>query len=242
MQSNLPDEPLVSCLCPTYLRPRLLENAIACFLEQDYPNKELVILDDAGQIASQSGPDWELVSISRRFRSLPEKFNALVGLARGSILVVWEDDDAYLPWHLSAHVETLKSHFTSKPSRVLSTYTGRPEVEQAAGRFHASIAFWRDALKSIGGWPVTSSADFDQQLIAKMAKLGAVGDPSSIRDPSYVFRWGSTMAYHGQAMMSGPQDTTWYDKIPGGQDMRRVTGLMPCFDLETLALMEQLTK
>jgi len=41
--------PLVNCVCPTYNRPphyqRLLEEAIASFLRQDHPNKELIALD-----------------------------------------------------------------------------------------------------------------------------------------------------------------------------------------------------
>ena len=82
MSSELP---FVSCLCPTYRRPKLLENSIACFLAQDYPahRRELIVLDDAGEFQNQTGAGWEIISIPRRFRSLPEKFNALAGLARG---------------------------------------------------------------------------------------------------------------------------------------------------------------
>ena len=39
--------PAVSCICPTYGRPELLEEAIYCFLLQDYPGpKELIVLND----------------------------------------------------------------------------------------------------------------------------------------------------------------------------------------------------
>ena len=60
MSSELP---LVSCLCPTYRRPQLLENSIACFLAQNYPadRRELVVLDDAGELQSQTGEGWTLV-------------------------------------------------------------------------------------------------------------------------------------------------------------------------------------
>ncbi len=179
------DLPFVSCLCPTYLRPKLLENSIACFLSQDYPaeRRELVILDDAGQLAPQSGDAWEVISVARRFRSLPEKFNALAGLARGDVLVVWEDDDIYLPWHITAHVEALAHGGFSKPSRVVSLYTGTPQEEDATGRFHASIAFTREAFDAAGGWPLMKRGDFDQQFLARLSRSSVTVDPCRTHPP-----------------------------------------------------------
>jgi hypothetical protein len=212
MSSELP---FVSRLCPTYRRPKLLENSIDCFLAQNYPadRRELIVLDDAGELPNQTGGGWQIISIARRFRSLPEKFNALAGLARGEILVVWEDDDIYLPHHISGHVAAMEGHLWSKPSRVLSDYTGQIEEEDATGRFHASLAFTRLAFEQVGGWPLTLRGDFDQQLVARLNGLGIAADPCSVASPSYVFRWGSTGAYHGQALMRGPEDELWYDGI-----------------------------
>ncbi|MFN6314612.1 MAG: glycosyltransferase, partial [Planctomyces sp.] len=102
--------PFVSCLCPTYRRPQMMANTISCFITQDYPadRRELIILDDAGELNNETGDGWQIISISRRFRSLPEKVNALAGLAQGDILVVWEDDDIYLQHHISTHVRAME--------------------------------------------------------------------------------------------------------------------------------------
>jgi len=211
--------PMVSCLCPTYRRPKLLENSIACFLAQDYQTdrRELIVLDDAGELQNQAGDGWQIVSIQRRFRSLPEKFNALAGLARGQILVVWEDDDIYLPHHISSHVAAMDGHLWSKPSKVLSDYTGQIQEEDATGRFHASLAFTRQAFEQVAGWPLTMRGDFDQQLIASLNSIGKPGDPCTVDRPGYVFRWGSTGAYHGQALMHGPDDETWYSQLSSNE-------------------------
>ncbi|MEY3457900.1 MAG: hypothetical protein RL215_1057, partial [Planctomycetota bacterium] len=83
----------------------------------------------------------------------PEKVNALAGLAQGDILVVWEDDDIYLQHHISTHVRAMEGRLWSKPSSVLSTYTGKHEVEDATGRFHASLAFRREAFDRISAGP-----------------------------------------------------------------------------------------
>ena len=228
MSSELP---FVSCLCPTYRRPTLLENSIACFMAQDYPAdlRELIVLDDAGELENQTGEGWQIISIPRRFRSLPEKFNALAGLARGEILVVWEDDDIYLPHHISSHVAAMEGHLWSKPSKVLSDYTGEIREEDATGRFHASIAMTRQAFDECGGWPLTMRGDFDQQLIARLTAVGPSADPCSVAEPAYVFRWGSTDAYHGQAFMRGPEDEEWYGRVLS-RDSTEPQALSPGFD------------
>jgi len=51
----------IAAVCPTYKRPHLLGRAIHCFLQQTHPDRELVILDDAGQYPTQSGDRWRLV-------------------------------------------------------------------------------------------------------------------------------------------------------------------------------------
>lgn len=207
--------PFVSCLCPTYRRPKLLEESIDYFKAQNYPEdrRELIVLDDAAELENRSGHGCQIISIQRRFRSLPEKFNALAGLAQGEILVVWEDDDIYLPHHIRSHVTAMDGHLWSKPSKVLSDYTGTIQEEDATGRFHASLAFTRQAFEQVGGWPLTLRGDFDQQLIARLNSIGPAGDPCLLAAPSYVFRWSSTGAYHGQALMRGPDDVTWYSSI-----------------------------
>ena len=243
--------PFVTCLCPTYQRPRLLENAIACFCEQEYPanRRALVILDDAGQIRPQHGNGWELHSRSERFASLPDKYNALAALADPAtdLFAIWEDDDIYLPHHLSAHAAALSRRtgtpqrplpLWSKPSRVLSLYTGKPEQENASGRFFASIAVTRELWRHVGGIPNTRRADFDQQFMAALLRAnGPAADPldfSPQRTPGYCFRWASTDAYHGQALMQSPEDVTWYERCqkssPGPIDH-----LSPAPDAETRA-------
>jgi hypothetical protein len=185
------------------------------FHGQDYPEnrRELIILDDVDELQNDACGGWQIISIPRRFRSLPEKFNAIAGLAKGDILVVWEDDDICLPHHISTHVRAMEGRLWSKPSFVLSSYTGRLEQEDATGRFHASLAFRREIFDRIGGWPLTRRGDFDQQLFARLKAIEAPGDPCQFADPSYIFRWGQTNAYHGQAFMQGSEDEGWYDRV-----------------------------
>ena len=101
----------IAAICCTYKRPKELANVIACFESQDYDDRELIILDDADQYQSQEGDRWRLISTQQRFRTLGEKRNASAALVSPEVdaYCVWDDDDVYLPWHMSAAVKTLQT-------------------------------------------------------------------------------------------------------------------------------------
>ncbi|MDE2468767.1 MAG: hypothetical protein KGL35_08495, partial [Bradyrhizobium sp.] len=187
-------------------------NAIACFQASNYPadRRKMLIFDDANQIAPQAENGWEVRRFGQRFPSLPHKYNAMVAAAdpKTDIFVLFDDDDVYLPHHISAHVKTILNGQSgwSKPSQVRSTYTGKPEIEPSHGLdvFHGSIAVSRAALMRVGGWPVAPTGQspdpaYDQKFMAAMNQLrGPPDDPLKYVLPQYVFRWGSTGAYHYQ--------------------------------------------
>jgi hypothetical protein len=241
--------PRIVCLCPTFRRPsRLVENSIACYLAQTYPadRRRLLILDDANDLAPQTGDGWEVVSQPIRIPSLPEKYHQLIMMAderwQPDAYCIWEDDDIYFPWHLEAHVHSLASRPWSHPSHVWALTTGEMVKEPAMGHLHASLAFTRDAYQRTGGWPLTNRADFDLQLLSILRRtLGPPGNPLNFDDcPSYVFRWGSTQHPHGQNFMRSPQDEEWYTRalaIPPIEGPPR--HLIPSFDQETVKVLQE---
>jgi glycosyltransferase involved in cell wall biosynthesis len=109
-------EPLISCLCVTQRKPELLGRAIDCFLGQTYPNKELVILyedDDAATEALLAG-GFARESGIRVFRvpaypkiTLGELRNLAVRIARGEFICQWDDDDWYHIRRLEVQYEKL---------------------------------------------------------------------------------------------------------------------------------------
>ena len=238
------ESPVVCCLCPTYRRPQLLENALACFLAQTYPadKRFLLILDDAGQITPQETASWKIVSTPTRYPSLPAKYNALAALAttwkKPDIFVIWEDDDIYLPWHIQVSVQASKATQWAKPSRIWSLFRRVLHSEPGAGRFHASLTVHRALLEAVGGWPETRQANFDQQFLHRLTQAGLPGDPCDSAPPSYVFRWETTKAYHGQSFMRSPEDVQWYDTVANvAAPAVPVQTVVPRFDLETSNLL-----
>ena len=97
--------PFVSCYCPTYGRPRLLEEAIESFLRQDYTGaKELVVLNDhVEQQLIFDHPEVRIINSGERIVPVARKFNECVDLCNGEVLFPWDDDDIYLPWKISRY-------------------------------------------------------------------------------------------------------------------------------------------
>lgn len=210
----------VACFCPTYARPELVENTIALFLGQDYDGpKKLFVLDDGGQLEAENTEELQIVSTSRRYRSLPLKYDALSDMAAAwnpDIVTIWDDDDLYLPHHLSSAVSVLAINGAwVKPDWVWSTYSGSPVIESAVGRFWASATMRWNAWVRMGGVPRTHRADFDQQFMSVATRLYGEALPQCT-DPletSFCFRWQDTRTPHSQSFIRSPDDTTWYDRM-----------------------------
>jgi hypothetical protein len=116
LEMKLPIEtkefPLVSFLTPTFGRaarqPHIINECVYWFTRQRYPNKEMVILNDApGQRLFTSVPGVKIINMHHRFDSLGEKMSYLVHMANGFICMPYEDDDISLPWRADQAVVNL---------------------------------------------------------------------------------------------------------------------------------------
>jgi glycosyltransferase involved in cell wall biosynthesis len=226
------------CLCPTYgRRPELLNNAIACFVHQTHPDKHLLIYDDLGTLSDCNidRVDITIVTSSQRSPSVGAKYNEMLDFFAGEFegVIVWDDDDVYLPKHLSYHNEVLQSYGWSKPSRIISAYHEPPKVEDAAGRFHGAIAARFDLLQKVGGWIDTKRATFDQEMLARLRTYAPSGDPCYIGDPTYIYRWQTSNAGHCSGLMG--RDTWYNDYKP--DSTAPVESLTPEYDSDTERLL-----
>lgn len=108
----------VTVLIPLYNRAKYIEKTINSVLEQDYPDVELIVIDDG----STDGGDKivERLSIDHGFKILrhPGRVNkgqsaALnLGLteATGEFIAILDSDDLFVPGKISAQVEFLRKH------------------------------------------------------------------------------------------------------------------------------------
>jgi len=101
--------PLVSCVMPTANRRPYVAQAILYFQRQDYPNKELVILDDGEDSVADLGPRDPRIRYYRLpgQRTLGAKRNQCVEASRGDLILHWDDDDWMAPHRIRYQVEAL---------------------------------------------------------------------------------------------------------------------------------------
>jgi glycosyltransferase involved in cell wall biosynthesis len=94
---------------PTKDRRAFVPHAIEYFLRQDYPNRELLILDDGVDAIRDIVPDDPHIRYLRleAKHSLGKKRNLACERAKGDIILHWDDDDWYADWRISYQVKAL---------------------------------------------------------------------------------------------------------------------------------------
>jgi len=97
------DKPLITCIMPTADRGHHVANAVQFFLDQDYPERELIIVDDGREpVDATIADDPRIRTIRLEDKtSIGEKRNLACQAAAGEWIAHWDDDDWHAPWRLS---------------------------------------------------------------------------------------------------------------------------------------------
>ncbi len=107
-----PSIPLVTAIMPTRQRPDFALQAVRYFLAQDYPSKELVVLEDGTPSLVGRLPDdprIRYITTRAAARSIGAMRNEACRLARGDIVAHWDDDDWYGPGRLTRQVAAIRA-------------------------------------------------------------------------------------------------------------------------------------
>jgi glycosyltransferase involved in cell wall biosynthesis len=172
---DLGDRPLVSVVIPTYNRERLLTEAIESVLAQDYPNLELIVVDDGSSDATPAVLERFAEAHPDRFRGLSHEnlgqarsLNRGFELARGELLGDLNDDNVLLPGATSKLVAALEAspeavvaypgyEWTDDRLQVIDTITPREFSLSESLRLHDCMVgpgalFRRAVIDEVGGW------------------------------------------------------------------------------------------
>lgn len=218
------DLPFVTAICPTFGRypdyAHLVERAVGSFVAQDYPGpRELIILSDCpGQVLVTEVPGVRVVNLSSQVKSLGEKYNLMLEMARGSIVFPWEDDDVSLPHRISQGVLRIAGAEGTYPFDYFNPrFTwfkdgDRPlSSDHSQGVNHNGSCYLRDALS----YPNASGAQ-DQaadRLARETLRCAPPLDRTDLESWSYVYCWGVS-PWH----LSGHRDTDGaYRAAPRGK-------------------------
>ena len=224
-------------MVPTYRRPAaLLRNTLATFLAQTYPNKYMIILDDAGLIAAQEEKNWKVVSTSKRYPSFPAKDNALLALAyekNADIVSLWDDDNVYCPRYLDLHVQALTE--TGRPWSTSwrwcdDLWLERRQLIAYDQKFSHSLSAFRAAfLKWMGGYREPPQRDFDWDFIEAATIMAQPALTAYFGPPQVVVRkWTAQHERAGMKLRNHP--TIGYAQIGKIGVRERIVMLTPEYD------------
>ena len=168
----MPSAPLVSVIVPSYNHELYVKQTIDSILEQDYPNIELLILDDGSrdntyQILTQLKPTCE-----KRFKRvlLQKQVNQgtartlsnLVAQCQGKYILVCASDDLLVSNCISQQVKVLEENPTfvqTLPDNYFIDANGLPlersrnqddtyyALGTQKGNFHTFASFWKAAMQ-----------------------------------------------------------------------------------------------
>ncbi|HSE15988.1 MAG TPA: glycosyltransferase [Pyrinomonadaceae bacterium] len=176
--------PLVTCIMPTYERRRYVPQALESFLQQDYPNRELIIVDDGkdaiGDLA-EGLPNVRYFHVART--SIGAKRNLACKQAAGEIIAHWDDDDWYSPDRLRYQVMPIitgKADLTGLENAFVldlpggEFWTTEPKLHQRlfVGNVHGGTLVYRKELWLQGlRYPEINLAE-DAWLILRATRQG----------------------------------------------------------------------
>ncbi len=224
--------PLVSCLMPTVDRPEFVAQAIRCFQRQDYPRRELIVVDDGAQPVAHLAagqPGVRYIRLKRR-QSCGAKRNVACEAAQGEILMQWDDDDWSGPSRIRLQVEPLICGLADVTAltdtlvfdlRAWQVWRWTPQEFQRLffrGVHCGTLAFRRDIWQRLSRYPDAwrgSDLGFIQPAVERGAKL--LGVPAG--DEFVYFRHGGNTwrisAEQARARMPGTP------RLPIGTDELR---------------------
>ena len=196
--------PKVSCTCITYGRPVLLGEAVQSFLDQDYPGEaELVILNDEaqtrliGEELSMGGREIRIINAPQRFDTVGAKRNECTALARGEVILPWDDDDIHLPWRISLTVARMTNFNHWKADSLWFWNKGDIRNGAPTKAMAPSMAgYSKEIFERVGGYdPIQSGQDVT--LENKFAKVGIrMIDGLKPHEVYYIYRFSGTRSYH----------------------------------------------
>lgn len=206
----------VSCVCPTFCRAYLLEEAIESFLRQDYPGeKELIICNDfVHQELVYSHPNVKVINLPERCPNLGNKRNVAYSHATGDVFLTWGDDDIHLPGRISRMVnamQELNSEFVFEGSYYL-LYNNK--ITKEKGKTSGAHVITKKLFYEAGQIPEMNSGE-DQAFNSAVKKHLNIQTalPVCNTHPQFLYRFSSGRAHISQFGQDKQDRKSGYDLI-----------------------------
>lgn len=167
--------PLVSVIVPTYNRPEMLARSLESVQRQDYPRLEVLVVNDAGMPVEDVVARHNALGNVRAI-NMPENGgaararNAGLQAASGHFVAFLDDDDEYLPQHISTLVATLRGcreRFAYSRAEYLMEVRGASGTQVTRQQPFANVQYARSLLE-VGNFIPTPTWFFARSLLPEV--------------------------------------------------------------------------
>lgn len=216
----------------TFGRPEHVNEALACFLDQDYAGrKELLIFNTyTKQKLVGDFPNVRIINCAERPSCLGETRNQAVAAARGEVIVTWDDDDRYLPSHLS----NFGKHFAEGVDWVwlsrqiyMEGWTIKSVVNGSVNVF----AYRRSAWEASGKYDQVNSGEDRMFLSRVVARCGGAKVELQDHEISFLYHWGNGVYHISGLGDDKPGQPSGHQRIADDLDTRARRNLSPMGDI-----------
>jgi glycosyltransferase involved in cell wall biosynthesis len=186
----------VLVVCITYGRLPFLGRTVASFLNQEYDNKELLIINDDKNVQlSCKHNNWDgdkisIINLNKRL-SLGSKRNLGVSFGDYDIYMPHDDDDVFLPNRISNHVSKHLEHTGINLYRNEASYILYGDQFSMGANSPNAVSYTKKGWMDAGGYPDVYAWE-DQALYDKMPNKLIENNPDAA---DYVYNWGG-INYH----------------------------------------------
>lgn len=190
--------PKVSCICPTFGRAYLLEEAIESFHRQDYEGeKELIVCNDfVEQTLEYEHSDVKIINLDTRCPNLGNKRNTTASYATGDVFITWGDDDIHLPKRISRMVNSMTEHNSEfvYEGPYYCLYGG--QLLKEPGKTSGAHIITKRLYYELGGIPEMNSGEDQRFNLTVRNKLGPL--PVCSDDPQFLYRYTTERTHASQ--------------------------------------------
>ena len=167
--------PLVSVIVPTCNRPEFLDRCLRSIGAQSYPNVEIVVINDAGcsveHIIEKNNTKGNINYISHEAnKGASAARNSGLYQAKGDYIAYLDDDDEYLPEHLSVILASLRksnARFAYSRAEYLIENGDGIQAQVQRQQPFSNVEYSRDLLM-IGNFIPTPTWVFERSLLSEV--------------------------------------------------------------------------
>jgi hypothetical protein len=199
----------VSFVCTTFRRFTCVERIIAQYHAQTYSNKELIIFNTDTEYPMTLGftdPSIILVNCSIDYHTNQPYTNRgaicrdAVTHATGDLFMLADDDDIYLPWHLSQAVDGITENGKDAWKPQKSFFATQHKLELTQNTLEASVIVSMSRIRDIGFRSDLTGYE-GLSWYTRLRDEGHLDENNTRYVPSYCFNWSdpSDVAGHKQS-------------------------------------------